>query len=193
MEKNAFELGLIAATDGDFEAINPFPVSSEEWRDWYDGFKCVCDADVQARRDLQRLCLTPSVGIFICALAALIEIVSTSEQLGLLRLLPEGFAPWGTAISAALIAVAFALAATLRNWVDVAFIAVVLVPVPFVAWFYPSAAQHVWFRYVIGRAFIVAPLIACLILVSEVKRRYRVSAATAARRVRTRKCGVQRP
>ena len=74
MEKSAFDLGLIAAENGSDEAINPFPVSSDEWRDWYDGFRCVCHADVQARRDLKPFYLTPPVTIFTCALAALIDI-----------------------------------------------------------------------------------------------------------------------
>ncbi|MBN3751367.1 hypothetical protein G3N95_00325 [Paraburkholderia sp. Tr-20389] len=192
MEKSAFDLGLIAAENGSDEAINPFPVSSDEWRDWYDGFRCVCHADVQARHDLQRFFLTPPVAIFTAALAALIDIVFLSDWAGLARLFPAGFMQWGCALSAVLIAAATALAARLRIWVDVLYVAGILMPALFMPRLEPSAFQHEWFRYVIGYAFILAPLIACLMLVNDVKRRYRACATKAARQVRASRGAVQR-
>ncbi|MEM5338220.1 hypothetical protein [Paraburkholderia azotifigens] len=192
MEKSAFDLGLIAAENGGDEAINPFPVSSEEWRDWYEGFRCVCHADMQARRDLQRFYLTPPVAIFTLALAALIDIVFMHERLGLARLLPADFVPVGCAIAALLLAATTALAARLRVWIDVFYVAGMLAPIAFVPRVDPAALHHEWFRYVIAGAFILAPLIACLMLVGDVKCRYRVSATKAARQARTFRHDVQR-
>ncbi|CAD6512457.1 hypothetical protein ACFQ3P_02850 [Paraburkholderia sabiae] len=192
MEKSAFDLGLIAAENGSDEAINPFPVSSAEWRDWYDGFRCVCHADVQARRDLKRFYLTPPVAVFTCALAALIDIVFMNERLGLAGLFPQDLMPWCCAISAVLIASTIALAARLRVWIDVFYIAAMLAPIPVVPWFDASAIRHEWFRYVIACAFILAPLIACLMLAGDVKGRYRASATKAARQARTFRHDLQR-
>ncbi|SKD05718.1 hypothetical protein SAMN05445504_9577 [Burkholderia sp. CF099] len=87
---------------------------------------------MQARRDLQRFYLTPSVGIFTCALATLIAVVFLRERLGLSHLLPEGFMSPCCVISAALIAATISLAARLSNWIDVAWIAAILTPVPLV-------------------------------------------------------------
>ena len=98
--------------------------------------------------------------------------------------------PWGGVISAALIAATVALAAWLKNWIDVIYIAAILVPVPLVARFDPSVSQHEWFRYVIGCAFILAPLLAFAMLVGEMKCRYRASAKHAARQARTARHGV---
>ena len=192
MEKSAFDLGLIAAENGSDEAINPFPVISDEWRDWYDGFRCVCHADVQARRDLKRFYLTPPVTIFTCALAALIDIAFMSERLGLTRLFPEEWMPWGCVVPAVLIAATIALAARLRVWIDVAYVAAMLAPIPLVPRLDPAIVQHVWFRYVIACAFILAPLIACLMLFGDVKCRYRASATKAARQARTFRHAMQR-
>jgi hypothetical protein len=192
MKKSPFDLGLTAAESGGDEVINPFPVSSDEWSDWYYGFKCVCIADAQARRDLQRFFLTPSVGIFTCALAAMIDIMITSNWLGLSRLFAEGFMPWGGVISAVLISTAVALAARLKIWIDVIYIAAILVPVPFVPRFDPSIIQHEWCRYVIGSAFILAPLLALVMLVREMKYRYRALARCAAQQARTTGHEMQR-
>ena len=192
MKKSAFDLGLIAAENGGDETINPFPASSDEWSDWYHGFKCVCIADLQARRDLQRFYLTPSVAVFTCALAASIVIAFMSERLGLARLFPAGFMPWGGVISAALIAATVALAARLKIWIDVIYIVAILAPVPLVPWFDPSVTLHEWFGYVIGCAFILAPLLALVMLVGEMKRRYRASAKRAALQGRTVRHEIQR-